>query len=472
MLQTFELQGHRGARGRKPENTLPSFEAALDAGVTSIETDLHLTRDQIPVLCHDPFVDPRMLRSLLANSPDPAKRPRIRSLTLAQLRSYVVQATPDPEQFNERDAKVTPLAEAFCRQRGVHPFAIPALADLCDFLTEYAGPPGTAAGKTSEQRRRAQRAYLDLEIKRVAFHPEYIGDGFDGERPGILESSLVEVIRQAGLVPRTAVRSFDHRSVRAVLDLEPMLVGGVLIAGTTPAAPEELARAAGASVYCPSLDCVNESLVRRLHAHGIRVIPWTANHEDDWAKLLSWQVDGITTDYPDRLAAFLRIGDIVQQGELATSVAGRTATIRVPPPMKETELLTRLRETCLHLPETRETLKWGHPTFEAGKKMFAVLDEYDGRPCLAFRACPERRQELLADPRFFDAPYAAHHGWVCLHADGPLDWRQVQTLLHDSYRLVALKRMLAALADEIEPASPPKRRKPRSRPSGGRQNDP
>jgi predicted DNA-binding protein (MmcQ/YjbR family) len=113
----------------------------------------------------------------------------------------------------------------------------------------------------------------------------------------------------------------------------------------------------------------------------------------------------------------------------------------------ESLLLTGLRQVCLCLPEVRETVKWGHPTFEAGKKMFAVLDQYDGRLCIAFRASPEKREALLADNRFFDAPYAARHGWVCLHADGPIDWTEIQEWLRDSYRLVALKRMLSALND-------------------------
>jgi predicted DNA-binding protein (MmcQ/YjbR family) len=116
--------------------------------------------------------------------------------------------------------------------------------------------------------------------------------------------------------------------------------------------------------------------------------------------------------------------------------------------MEEAELLSRLREICLGLPEVRETTKWGHPTFEASKKMFAVLDCYEGRPCIAFRASPEHRLALLKDRRFFEAPYAARHGWVCLHADGRLNWRKVKTLLRDSYCLVALKRMLAALKEQ------------------------
>jgi predicted DNA-binding protein (MmcQ/YjbR family) len=113
--------------------------------------------------------------------------------------------------------------------------------------------------------------------------------------------------------------------------------------------------------------------------------------------------------------------------------------------MDESRLLARLRQICLALPEVRETTKWGHPTFEAGKKMFAVLDRYEGRTCIAFRAPAERLPALLEDDRFFAAPYAARHRWVCLHVDAPLDWREVEQLLRDSYRQVALKRMLAAL---------------------------
>ena len=111
--------------------------------------------------------------------------------------------------------------------------------------------------------------------------------------------------------------------------------------------------------------------------------------------------------------------------------------------MDENMLLARLRAICLDLPEVKETVKWWHPTFEAGKKIFAVLDRYQGRTCIAFRAAPERLPTLLADERFYEAPYGARHGWVCMHADGRIDWREVKDLLCASYRQVALKRMLA-----------------------------
>jgi len=122
--------------------------------------------------------------------------------------------------------------------------------------------------------------------------------------------------------------------------------------------------------------------------------------------------------------------------------------------MKDSAILTRLRRTCFQFPEVRETVKWGHPTFEAGKKIFAVLDRYDGRPCLAFRAPLEQVDALLADGRFTEAPYAARFGWVCLDLGGRIDWAEVERLVADSYRLVALKRMLAALADREDATAP------------------
>lgn len=133
--------------------------------------------------------------------------------------------------------------------------------------------------------------------------------------------------------------------------------------------------------------------------------------------------------------------------------------------MDEPLLLARLREICLNLPEVRETVKWGHPTFEAGKKMFAVLDRYQGRTCIAFRVPPERLPTVLADERFYEAPYGARQGWVCMHADGRIDWGEVEELLRDSYRQVALKRMLVALEDAMaapgaDKCPPGKRRKP------------
>jgi glycerophosphoryl diester phosphodiesterase len=306
-MARFDLQGHRGARGLKPENTLPAFEAAFDAGVTTVETDIHLTRDGIPVLFHDPAVTEKLCRVLpKATAPDPFAHPLVRTLSLVQLRAYRADINPDPGRFPQQDSTVTPLAEAFGKERELDPFAIPTLADLFAFVTSYGGRLGRLVEKTEEQRDRALDIRFDLELKRVPFHPETIGDDFAGESPALLEKRVVEEIRNAKMVDRCLVRSFDHRAVRAARTLEPRLTGSVLIAETAPVAPSRLARRADAQVYCPDYHFVDRVVVENCHEKGIRVVPWTVNEPEAWNRLLEWGVDGITTDYPDRLAAVLR----------------------------------------------------------------------------------------------------------------------------------------------------------------------
>ncbi len=107
--------------------------------------------------------------------------------------------------------------------------------------------------------------------------------------------------------------------------------------------------------------------------------------------------------------------------------------------------LAKLRKQCLSLPETNEVVTWGHPTFRAGKKAFAVLEDYEGTPSLALRIGLDRQEQLLTDHRFFETPYAARFGWVSLRLDSATDWDEVENLVGDAYRTVALQRMLKAL---------------------------
>jgi glycerophosphoryl diester phosphodiesterase len=286
----FELQGHRGARGLKPGNTLSSFEAALDVGVTSVETDVHLTRDGVPVLLHDPQVN-AVAGSLL-----------VRSLTLPELQKLRIDQDPDRHGFPRQEAAVTPVAQRFARQQQIDPYSPLSLANLFAFVEAYAG----AADKSVSQRERAARLGFDLELKRVPFHPTLIGDGYTGEGPALLEQRVVEAVRAAGVVHRTVVRCFDHRCVGYVRQMEPGVTGAVLMAYTTPVSVADVVRAADAQVYCARYEFLDAIQMRQAHAEGIRVLPWTVNDPEAWARLLDWGVDGITTDYPDQLAHWLR----------------------------------------------------------------------------------------------------------------------------------------------------------------------
>ena len=284
----LEVQGHRGARGLAPENTLAGFEIALDVGVTSIETDVHLTRDDVAVLFHDPYI------SALLCSPAVEGRPLVRSLTLQELRRYRIEGPA---------TGATPVADRFAAVHGLDPRGIPTLSELFAFVADYARAPEKGSG----QQARARRLIFDIELKRVPFAPETIGDGFNGSAPATLERQVIAAIRTAGVLGRSRVRSFDHRCVLAIKQLEPNLPTGLLICNTRLVDIGKMLEAAKADIYCPEYHFLDADAVREVIAAGKRVIPYTVNEPADWERLIGWGVHGITTDVPDRLLRWLSL---------------------------------------------------------------------------------------------------------------------------------------------------------------------
>lgn len=110
------------------------------------------------------------------------------------------------------------------------------------------------------------------------------------------------------------------------------------------------------------------------------------------------------------------------------------------------KVIEKLRKFCLNLPEASETTSFGNPTFKAGKKTFAVLDTYAGDSFLCVKVDKAKKKSLLKDQRFAEAPYIGRRGWILFHAERVIpDWNETEELLLNSYKDVALKRMIAAL---------------------------
>ena len=107
-------------------------------------------------------------------------------------------------------------------------------------------------------------------------------------------------------------------------------------------------------------------------------------------------------------------------------------------------MVRKLRSICLAFPETTEKTSWGHPNFRAGSRTFAAFEIVDGRPSIAFRLPAADVARLLRRKLFFATPYGRNL-WASIWADGALDWRFIDALLRQSYRTVALKRMIKAL---------------------------
>lgn len=114
--------------------------------------------------------------------------------------------------------------------------------------------------------------------------------------------------------------------------------------------------------------------------------------------------------------------------------------------------LTRLRKLCLALPEAHEVEAWGEPTFRVRNKLFAMYAAPNnhhggGRPAVWCKAAPGNQSLMVraAPDRFFVPPYVGPSGWVGVWLDRNPDWTEVRELMCDSYRLIAPRRLQAAL---------------------------
>jgi predicted DNA-binding protein (MmcQ/YjbR family) len=113
---------------------------------------------------------------------------------------------------------------------------------------------------------------------------------------------------------------------------------------------------------------------------------------------------------------------------------------------KADTVLAKMREICLSLPDTKETLTWGEPHFRVGEKIFAGCGMEKGRLTIGFKLEMDHADARVQDPRFHRAPFVGHKGWVSMDAAGIRSWKEVRALVLESYRLIAPKKTLARLA--------------------------
>ena len=190
----FDLQGHRGARGYAPENTLPGFERALALGVRTLELDVGVTRDGVVVIHHD-----RRLNPDVARGPDgrwvAAPAPTIHSLTFKQLSTYDMGRIRPGSEYAQR----------FPSQEPIDGTRIPRL----DELFALAGP----------------RVRFNIETKLAAEAPD------ETLPPEPFARALIAEVRKAGAAARTTIQSFDFRTLKVVEREAPEIMTAYLTSG-------------------------------------------------------------------------------------------------------------------------------------------------------------------------------------------------------------------------------------------------
>jgi glycerophosphoryl diester phosphodiesterase len=297
---TFDLQGHRGARGLAPENTLAAFERALALGVTTLEMDTGVTRDGVVVVTHDPTLNPDIVRG-----PDgrwlERRGPAINALTFAELQRYDVGRLRPGTAYAQRYPAQVPVDGA----------RIPALSEVFA-LTRRMGD---------------RHVRFNIETKLSPLAPA------ETLAPEAFARALIREIRAAGMTRRASIQSFDWRTLQVVQREAPEIETVYLTArrafldnvcagprgGKPDVAPADcepspwtagfqlrehgsvpkMVRAAGGRVWSPEHRDLDAASLAEARALGLRVVVWTVNDPPDIARAVQLGVDGIISDRPD-----------------------------------------------------------------------------------------------------------------------------------------------------------------------------
>ncbi|EKR28638.1 glycerophosphodiester phosphodiesterase family protein [Leptospira interrogans serovar Bataviae str. L1111] len=284
---SLDLQGHRGARGLKPENTWPAFEEAIRYGMTTLELDTVLTKDNKIIIHHDSFTNPTICQKkdgtqIVSTS--------LYELTLSELKQLDCGAKKNPKYFEQIPVPGTELIT------------------IEEFFTLVAN-----AEKKNPNRTKLK---FNIETKFPDDSNSQIPIGKVKEHVNL----LVQAIENAKVTDRTTIQSFYLPALTIVKEINPKLKTSALFSltyfqgammklgfgnGTRQDALQKTLEVK-ADIISPYFLYVTKEFVQKIHSHKISVIPWTVNDVEDMKKLIDAGIDGIISDYPDRLAHIIK----------------------------------------------------------------------------------------------------------------------------------------------------------------------
>mgnify|MGYP003340121965 CR=1 FL=1 len=290
-MRSLDIQGHRGARGLLPENTLPAFARALSIGVSTLELDCAITRDGVVVVSHDSTLNPEITRGDDGAWITRADLP-ISQYTYDELRRFDVGRIDPASDYARR----------FPHQQPIDGTRMPKLEDVFALAQK-------ACNDTVR---------FNIETKLSPLHPERT------VAPEAFAQSLIAVIQRHQMQNRAVVQSFDWRTLAVVqrdasaiktvyLTAQQLFMDNLLARETSSpwnaglhvsqfnGSVPRLVKAAGGAVWSPCSHDVDAVSVSDAHALGLTVVVWTVNTGAEMRRLIALGVDGIISDYPDVL---------------------------------------------------------------------------------------------------------------------------------------------------------------------------
>ena len=273
MSEGFDKEGHRGCRGLMPENTIPAMLKAIDLGVTTLEMDVVITKDNKVILSHEPWMEKE-----ITTKPDGtyietqamAMQFNIYTMDYEEVKTYDVGMKPHPRFPNQQKMKVVK----------------PLLRDLIDSVENYINSHHLA------------KVYYNIETKSLP-----AGDNKYHPLPADFVELLMAVIKEKKIEDHVIIQSFDFRSLQYLHEKYPAIKTSMLIEDSEEKDFEGQLQSLGFTpdYYSPNQTMVDEKLVKQCHEKGIKIIPWTVNDPKEIKKLKKMGVDGLISDFPNLL---------------------------------------------------------------------------------------------------------------------------------------------------------------------------
>ena len=267
-LPAFDLEGHRGARGLMPENTIQAMLKALELGVTTLEMDAHISKDGQVLLSHDPYFNRE--HELL---------PGGKEIPASEAKQHILY------QLNYSDIKKYDVGSKFYKkfpEQALQKAYKPLLSEVIDTVQAYL--------KANQQ----PQVFYNIETK-----SKPSGDGIYHPAPEEFVDKLMAVILEKGIMPYVIIQSFDVRTLQVLKQKYPDVKTSLLVENRHGL--EKNLRLLGFTpdIYSPYFKLVTPGMLKKAHANNIKVIPWTVNTLQEMQELKAMGIDGFISDYPN-----------------------------------------------------------------------------------------------------------------------------------------------------------------------------
>ncbi|WP_034046170.1 glycerophosphodiester phosphodiesterase family protein [Wocania ichthyoenteri] len=263
--KTIDIQGHRGCRGLMPENTIEAFKKAIELGVHTLELDVAVSKNNIVVVSHEPFMSRTICLDVegieIPKKDD--KKYNLYQMTFDSIKQFDCGTKQHPKYPNQQKIKTYK----------------PSLDEVI---------------KISKQLNSKIR--FNIEIK---FKPEY--EGVFTPNPKVFVSLVLDVVNKNNIFNETNLQSFDLNILEEIKKQSPKMKVALLVGIEDDIWSKIASMSYLPEIVSPYYKLLDSKIVRNLQAENFKVIPWTINNKTDMQQMIDFKVDGIITDYPDRL---------------------------------------------------------------------------------------------------------------------------------------------------------------------------